>query len=361
VVTSLADDRSRSAPVVLFSYRGGFFYTKLPDEQQPKAKTFHARHIINLRLDKNKNGILIADHGPDQKPFPGGKPLLLVKNKKNRWEDQSFRFPDLKAFTYQIAALDIDQDGADEIFFGNIFTPNSRPLFLKNDGRGFFKRKINLPASLSEGKICVMSLLPMGRQPDGTMALYLGGCDSHDQRGEVQANDHLLNIKSENLEVTEDVFLPPRKLDSSWGTAHLATADYNQDGRNDIVTVNHNWGFTKSLVQFYFQTGKSYVSENVKLPEEIFDGAFIPWVYSGDVNRDSKPDVLFPMRPNPRRKSALSSRLLLNVDGKSFSDGSVCIPQDEGDTLLAAIKDFNQDGQDDVFILKYSGQYKIVY
>jgi len=76
-----------------------------------------------LTADINGDGwddLIVADHGFDRNPFPGAQNLILLSNGDGTLTDRSAEFSLGPDFTHALAWGDINGDGQNEIWFGNL-------------------------------------------------------------------------------------------------------------------------------------------------------------------------------------------------------------------------------------------------
>lgn len=94
--------------------------------------TVHARKVVIA--DLNSDGIpdaLIVDHGYDQPPFPGAKPVLLISS-EGRFEERPI--PGVPAgFQHSASAADLTGDGHIDVF---VTDTDNGAFLLVNDGAG---------------------------------------------------------------------------------------------------------------------------------------------------------------------------------------------------------------------------------
>lgn len=368
LVTSLnLENRNQTSPLTIFKRTGDFEFMRLNKAQQPVASAYHARHAVSIHLVDDKMGIFIADHGPDQQPFPGAYPILLIWNEQQqKWVDESSqRLPQNKAFTYHIGVLHNKKLRVDDVILGNIITLNGLPVYLANNGKGVFKIKNLHPEVFSKESTCIMSVRAFASEVGKSEnKIYAGGCDSNPKLSVANAKDWILTMgKDSNLRVVGSHTL--RLIDATWGTADMTFADFNSDGFTDVVLATHNNGFTKGGIQVLYQQPRppfAFINSKPQaFASNIFEDSFIPWVKSGDVDGDGLPDVIFAHRPNPFRASDWPVKIFLNQKGAHFIDASECVKIDFGYIMAVEINDFNGDGAKDIFFLGPKGQYKFIY
>jgi hypothetical protein len=295
----------------------------------------HARHILVADVDGDgAQDVLVADHGFDRAPFLGGQSKLLMATSDGRLRDESQRIPQKRMFTYHLAVADLNGDGAPDLYLSNMLISrrNIPPALLLNDGHGFFQEHPEwLPEALRRWPTCYMSATFAILEKDASPDLILGACDRPNQKMGL-AHDRVLR-KQQNIGLSlmaENIF-PPREKNSTWGTAEIVPADFNQDGKMDFLVLPHNFGFSESALQLYINVSKDEVLKfrSVKLPLSIEKGLdfFIAWAEVGDVNGDGLPDILFSLKSSHSLgKMKNTIRLLLNQGQEKFVDASDLIP-----------------------------------
>ncbi len=143
----------------------------------------------------------------------------------------------------------------------------------------------------------------------------------------------------------------------------LAVADFNEDGRLDMVVTNSGWAYTAL-------TGPSLVLTNqgdgtFRDSAEAMGAAVdaMAWgVAAPDVNNDGWPDLYFALGSDPAHVGvwATTNRLLVNDRGRAFRDvtrqGGAA---DVADSFGVAVGDANGDGQADLMVGDYNSGYRL--
>lgn len=329
-------------------------------EKTPLA--IHPRHAIAFDFNNdNINDFVIADHGMDLPPYPGGLPLLLLSH-KNKWRlAEANKLSNEQIFNYHVSAMKFKDKKY--LYLSNLnSSESSRPILWEIDARGNFQLKNEfLPEDLRNGKNCYMSSEMSDLDEDGVAELILGACDR--QIGEIPRDAIFKFDETKGFIQLPTDSLPLRQKNISWGTAHFVIADFNQDGKKDILALPHNEGFSESVIQIYYQTNPlQFVSSKTPFPYISPPNSFVIWAAVGDINGDGYPDIAFNIRFKNSEdiKSNITYRLYLNDKGKKFVDVTPTLPLDHlifvGMHFLPAKKGEPQT----LFAMDYVGNYYLI-
>ncbi len=340
-------DRNRAGRVRLLeeNQENEFIDVTAERIQGPVALAYHMRHL--LYVDVNNDGlkhILIADHGPDIPPFPGGRPLLLMQQQDHTFLNETDRRipPDIRDFTFHVATLDVNGDGFLDIYLSSLGPKTSRPRILINNKEGFFRDESDrLPPEIRSGEICSMATATVDLDGDKLSELLVGGCDS-DKNNATQAHDRVLMVKSGHLELLPLHFFPSRNEDDSWGTVSLQVLpNLKPEGKwpPSLVAVTHNYGFTQAEVIIYepefpmggprqnFRKTKPLWHSNPEVSGFIAWPTILEWT-------QNKRDILLPLRLiNSTKQLPLLTWLRATDSEHSFSP----LPND-------VLKEFGSNG-----------------
>lgn len=277
-----------------------------------------------------------------------------------------------------VAAGDFDGDGAPDLAVGGTYTtPDQRTLgevdVLFNRGGGSFAGPAETTLPLQEN-LCGLLAAPF--QETGSMDL--AAC----------AYDHPVEIFRDE----SGTFAAGPPLAGAPGPQAIASADFNGDGRPDMVAVETDFsccgGPGAALVTLLEQADGSFRA--VSLPQNSDELPML--LLAGDVNGDGHPDLVgllstpelrvylgrgdgsFVALPSAKLSAPARNGALADVDGDgrtdlvlALEDGTVQIFAGDGAGRFTAgaqipagpqpmgvvVTDFNGDGQQDVAVADY--------
>jgi hypothetical protein len=319
--------------------------------------------------DFNGDGLddlFIADHGQDHDPAPGGQSLILIQNEDGQLIDETqARLPQQMAFTHNVAAGDIDQDGDIDIYMCNVWGATQiGPRFYINDGEGFFSEDTTrIPGEITrlERKFTASLLLDVDQDDD--LDLVLGG---HDNAG---ASDViLLNDGEGTFSYAPDENMPPRLGGPDFETVQILSDDFNKDGWPDLLMSTHlHYQFDANMQLLINNGDGTFKDETFRIeqdwslyrnPEGCGSGTdgWLTGLYIEDANNDTWPDILV------QGDSCLQYLLFLNDKGERFvvTENYNQLLHD-GSTLWSLLPgDVDNDGNLDVVLL-YTSMTQQVY
>lgn len=323
----------------------------------------HPRHAI--ATDLNGDGIddfVIADHGMDKQPFPGGKSQILW-SKGDIWESKNVRtLTDQPAFTYHFAA---SSSGKPKFLFQSILggvANRKGPAIWEIDSKSKLVERMDvLPEMLKDGRYCFMAATLSDLDNDSQDELILGLCDRPKEIDNLRS-DVIFRYEA-GVGFTPLPFdtLPPRAQDPTWGTAHFEVADFNLDGRKDILALPHNFGFSESVLQIYFQDGKLRFPRDQIIYRSPKD-SFVIWASVGDINGDGFLDIAFALKFKDQKvaETEISYRLLMNRNGKKFEDVSASLPFNRESMVGIYFLPNRVGTRQSLFALDFLGNYHII-
>ncbi len=139
-------------------------------------------------------------------------------------------------------------------------------------------------------------------------------------------------------------------------THNVSVADIDRDGDLDIFMCNVNQDLFGP--RLYLNDGRGFFTENSsRLPPEIVDGS-LGWVNGSlfvDVNRDGAPDLVLGPMQGPRRGQGSPNHLLMNDgSGRFVRDPRFALPAKLVDPSATVVNietaDFNGDGWPDLVL-----------
>jgi hypothetical protein len=346
-----------ATPVRLRAYRNNAgTFADVTDAVLGNVTMFNPRHAIVA--DFNGDGLpdlFVAGHGWDHFPWPGEQSRILIRNASGQLVDETAtRLPQHSCFTHNIAVADIDGDGDLDIYMGNIGggDPNIGPRFYMNDGTGHFTEATDrIPADISNrgpGKVYTSCLL-VDVNGDGHPDLVLGGDTS---------NELLMNDGTGHFVRDPRFVMPPRLFTGGAVTVAIATADFNGDGKPDLLLSTT--GGTHLMGDGTTTTG--YAAAGLQLLLNRGDGTFtdatptagfswsaneywVVWPRIVDLNGDGYPDIVAEVGMAPPQTA--SARIFLNRGNGQFVDATAAyrVPNDTG---YVDVADLDGDGRMDL-------------
>lgn len=246
--------------------------------------TIHARKVVIG--DFNNDSIpdaFIADHGYDQPPFPGAKPVLLL-SQADRFEDGII--PGVPVgFQHSASAADLTGDGNVDVF---VTDTDNGAFLLVNDGTGNFTVTRSGIPRVRQG---YYTSEVIDIDDDGYCDLIVGGHEH--ERASTRIYWGTASHKWEISIIPRDIDYPI-VLDAD-------SEDLDGDGVREIVITR-----TKSspfYQGYYFQIIKQ---QNRKLEDVSYRIApnkgewrgdvaeWVPWIILRDFNEDGHKDIVAP-------------------------------------------------------------------
>ncbi len=303
--------------------------------------------------------LFVAGGGLDAPPFNGEQSTLLIQTPDGRLVDETAtRLPRRSSFTHSTTAADIDGDGDLDIYMGNIAGLDFNPRFYLNNGRGFFTEALDrLPPDVADAKGGARSTftasLLVDINMDGRPDLVLGGSSIP------SANELLLNDGRGFFVRDKRFVMPPKLFGPQSTTAEIVTADFNDDGKPDLLLATSGGRYVTS----YGQTINGYGIPGLQLLLNRGDGTFVDstgaagfswraderWVRRlrvVDLDGDGRPDLIAHMS----MASEYSSwRIFLNRGAGRFVDATEAYAHTGSDMpLFIQAADFDRDGKMDI-------------
>ncbi len=338
MVTNFPISKALDAPISIYSLnKGKWSYDSKASEKLPR--TYHARHMLWEDIDGDKKReVIIADHGTDKPPYPGAAPVILRKM-NDRWVYDERSKTLGKDFTFNVAALNFG--GKHGLYKANVNGKN--PFFFAFEKGFWIDRSGLLPPDLGPQKLCLMTAVAEDFDLDGVRDLFLGGCDTPQNRPE-QAHDRILVQRKGKFVLLPPETIPPRRESRSWGTVFAKTFDENGDGKPDILTAVHDMGFHRWKIVIYRNESRPGLVRfsDYELPlspeptaegyvnslEELSLGSGITVILA---------EVRSVLRDPKKRHPAFHTRLIYR-DRSGYRDVSECLPTPLRETYYIARK-----------------------
>lgn len=301
------------------------------------------------RLPAAFGRVRVADLNRDGKPDlvvaeNDSNRLLVLMNTTAAGATGAFSFQSTQVttvdygFVSDVAFADFDGDGIVDIVASSTgIDPRV------GTGRALVLRNTTAPGA-GAPVLAVAAQLPVG--PAGTMPRSVAAADFNgDGRADIAIDSTGVSILLNTTAAGDGVpsFAPAVNFRGVTSANEIAVADFNRDGRPDLVTANSNgWtGFTWSVLRNL--TTKGATTPSFKRTE--FLGGANYSVATGDVDGDGFPDVvLTDLAGTPTNGGTVELHRNLGVTqgDPSFSTITQTNAGDEPHTV--SLGDFNQDG-----------------
>lgn len=354
LVANYPEKGSETAPLQIYTKTGDeWVYDSKASAQLPP--TYHARQMVLEDIDgDNQPEVVIADHGYDAPPYPGGFPIIL-RQVNGQWVNE----PTSKAlgsdFTFNAAVLTLP-GGKKAVYKANVF--GKSPVFFSHKKGKWTDETASLPSELHPHQLCLMTTLKADYNLDGKNDLYLGGCDMKVGRDD-NTHDRMLFLDKDKWTLAPTNAFPARPMNSSWGTVYVKLTDWNKDSKPDILFASHDFGYTTWKVGVYVNesTPENFKFSHVDiplLPEKDTEG------YVNSLEDFEVPGIghaiLAEFRSVIRSKGKVLpstfARFAVNQDGK-ISDQTACVPKELRPGLFRALKVPGDEGS--ILVLPYHG------
>jgi hypothetical protein len=337
-------------PMVVYRNDGTGQFTYVTETWTNDLLFVHPRHWTSF--DTNNDGkqeLVIVDHGTDILPFGGGFSQLIKHGPNGSLVVEPHeRFPQIQAFTHNVASADFNGDGHIDVFMCNIESGGTpSPRLLMNDGSGTFtSTSQGLPEVLTSFTRKYMAVAAADLDGDGDIDLVLGG---HDGSGfnENFAHDAILwNDGLGNFTFAPDSALPPRSTGAGGGTVAVSIGDLDGDGHPDLV-MSTLFEYRVTSVQILLANGDgTWRDATERLPQQwpigaTFASSWIRWVFLEDLNGDGRLDlVVVGQNDTP-------SKVYVNTGDAWFIDADPFIRLGAG-IQAVAVMDVDGDGRKDL-------------
>ena len=292
--------------------------------------------------------IFVAQHGFDAAPFPGAANLLFTRSGTQLVERASTAFTPYSrtAFSHAAASADVECDGDLDLIELNLNANAPNRLFL-NSGSGNFST-----APLSAFPIGAISQTTSQRwqeaefidfDSDGDPDLFLGARSGNGWNEDVM----MVNDGFGRFRVTASVKLPSPKFTAEHGVNNVKSADFNGDGRPDLLLFEIPKPFTTtSAIRLWLNAGNGQFQDASAawgLPATC-GAEMIEPLFVTDFNKDGWPDVALP----PGCPELGNGGILFNR-GTTFASFRYSTIQPWLDFGLVTPLDIDSDGDPDLF------------
>jgi hypothetical protein len=239
--------------------------------------------------------IAVIGHGYDISPFPGETPTVLLGQKGGGFLDASESLPGTPAFTHSLAVADVNGDGRDDLFLGNIYGQNRFiPKLLISQAAGGFA-EAPLPTTVGRNALSPTGTLPIASllrdvTGDGIIDLIAGGGDSG-----VFIYKGLPSGRASQSGpfFSERTSLPVGRF-AGTTTIDIQSMDINRDGLQDLMLSQTNSFYQGRAIQLLVQQANgNFVDEtNTRLHDWVTEDQWITFINLVDLNQDGHTDML---------------------------------------------------------------------
>ena len=281
-----------------------------------------------LIADFNSDGwddILLAGSGTDAIPWPGEQSQLLLNDQQGHLVNvTATNLPAYAgAYTHDATYGDIDGDGDLDLYMGNLHVGTPGPRIYVNDGTGkFTDAPGRLPADIEDRTLSYTACLLVDINGDGRSDLVLGGWPG----GTGTNNEILLNNGSGTFTRDGAPALPPKLYGMDGTVVGIKAADFNGDGRTDLLLSTTDHYFHAALQMLLRQADGSFVDATAQMG--------ITWSPSVgeidrstavmDINGDGTPDIVAHFYD--AADIAMHTRILLNQGDATFVEATDILP-----------------------------------
>jgi len=335
LVTRIVFATDHDSPLDILLNDGKGRFSVATDELFPDGQPTVQHPTRILFADFNNDGrtdAFITDLGMDKSPWPGNENTLLLSQPDGTYLDAADHIPTQADETHSTAVGDIDRDGDEDLYIGNLGGGGVGPYVLLNDGEGYFsKDTAALPEDVSNlernwNTAALLVDINNDTYPDLILGQGDAGKFSH-----VYLNDKNGGFNDSSIE------LPVSALGENELALDITPFDFNNDGWTDLLIVYTNSDYTAKYMQMLInQGGQSFEDQTAQRISQSAGGSWIRFARSADFNKDGSTDFVVGVLGE-------KSKLYLNDGEGNFELANLGF-----DLFDFAIGDFDQDGWPDL-------------
>jgi hypothetical protein len=324
VVLRWTGNGSYPTPIQVLSHKDGQYVDDTPATFIGSAGSTHAARSVAVANFNGRQGIVIADHGMDAPPFPGGQPGLLLQTDDGHLVNATSNLPQALGMSHDVTSGIIDNGGQQAIYISNLISQTGTPpALLLSDGTGHFTDiSYRLPDSLSTFTPPFSAAALMDTTGNGLADLVLGTADA--ERGQSVVYH---NPGNGDFSKVSPIILPSSPLapvpslfqSEQMGAAildikpiHISSPDFA-----DLIVTSTNGNYTGYAVQLLMNDGRGNFSDQTAnyFPEPIMGSG--GWIKRVHVLKDDYGVNGLVTQVSPGSKDIHSQIFLLN-NGNEF-------------------------------------------
>jgi hypothetical protein len=251
--------------------------------------------VADLNGDSHPD-LFVADHGLDAWPWPGHQNTLVLSAPGGKLIDATGTLPQQSDFSHSADAADIEGDGDQDLYIGNM-TYDRPPRLWLNDGSGGFTRgemERLPPAQRDAAQTAYSASLFADVNEDGAPDLILGtcgpGCGSPDN------SEVLLNDGRGWFSLLPDA-VPPHEMGQTSidHVLDIQAADLNADQHLDLVFVltRMSDGYSGRYIQIMIGNGDGTFRDETaaRLPQVVNQDPDFTFISLMDLDHDGDLDL----------------------------------------------------------------------
>jgi uncharacterized protein (TIGR03437 family) len=336
--TPYAKDKPTPGPVMFLNNQGQRQFS--PKVPLAPSMTFWPRNHTTADFDGDGfQDIVLADHGFDLPPYPGGTTRVFMQRAGDMRDETDLRLPIGVAFTHDVCSADVNLDGRPDLFLAilNSSAPLKGPMLYINDGKGnFTSANDRLPtvfrsATTPNFTACLFADVNLDGAPD--LVLGAAGFDPKLQ------DTLLLNDGHGNFQDATAQSIPGKRGGNTWQTLGIVAGDFNRDGWPDLVITLNNQS-RQTTMQLLINNRDGTFHEQPDAVLNIVRGGYYDKAYAVDLNEDGWSDLVV-------NGDGIGVTVYQNMGGH-FEDRTQTLPNA---ALSAVVGDFDRDGRVDIALI----------